>query len=133
MGIAATEATTLLGWPADQCRMLSIGCTHERPDLSAAGGRAGAGGLYWIGRAIGFMMSAQSSLAIGTAQHLLGHERVYRINETVAAGRFTLDRTSDLPVLVGMGAESAREWKPKVSPVFFAGVAEPFVRPAVVP
>lgn len=133
MGIAATEATTLLNWPAEQCRMLSIGCTQERPDLSAAGSRSGAGGIYWIGRAIGFMMNAQSSLALGTAQHLLGHDRVFRINETVASGRFALDRTSDLPALIGMGAESAREWKSKVSPEFFAAVAEPFVQPAVAP
>lgn len=131
MGIAATEAMTILRWPADQCRMLSVGCTQERPNLSVAGGRLGAGGIYWIGRAIGFMMSAQSSLALGTAQHLIGHDHVYRINETVAAGRFALDRASDLPSLIGMGAESAREWKPKVLPIFFADVAEPFVSPAV--
>jgi uncharacterized protein len=131
MGIAATEATSLLGWAPTDCTMLSIGCTQERPDLSAAGGRAGAGGLYWLGRAIGFMMSAQSSLALGTAQHLIGHERVYRINETVAAGRFRLDRASDLPALIGLGAESAREWKPRLMSIFFSEPAEPFVAPSL--
>lgn len=130
MGIAAVEATTLLDWPGSECTMLSVGCTEERPDLSAAGRDAGAGGVYWLGRAIGFMMSAQSSLALGTAQHLIGHDRVYRINETVAAGRFLLDRASDLQALIGLGAESAREWKPRVTPIFFSETAEPFVPPS---
>jgi uncharacterized protein len=127
MGIAAVEATTLLGWPGDGCIMLSIGCTQERPNLSAAGSAIGEGGVYWLGRALGFMMSAQSSLSLGTAQHLLGHDRVYRINETVAEGRFKLDRVSDLPALIGLGAESARDWKPRVTPLFFENAADPFV------
>ena len=132
MGIAAVEATTLLGWAPADCTMLSIACTQERPDLSAAGRRIGAGGVYWVGRAIGFMMSAQSSLALGTAQHLLGHDRVHRINETVAAGRFRLDRASDLPSLIGLGAESAREWRPRLM-TLFDEPAEPFggAKPAV--
>ena len=127
MGIAAVEATSLLGWAADDCLMLSIGCTQERPNLSAAGSAIGEGGVYWLGRALGFMMSAQSSLSLGTAQHLIGHERVYRINETVAEGRFKLDRVADLPALIGLGAESARHWKPRLTPMFFDNTAEPFV------
>jgi hypothetical protein len=127
MGIAAVEATSILGWPESDCILLSVGCTQERPDLSAAGSRVGKGGVYWVGRAIGFMINAQSSLALGTAQHLLGHDQVHRINETVAAGRFRLDGASDLPALIGLGAESAREWKPKLAPLFFADLAEEFV------
>ena len=108
--------------------MLSVGCTQERPYLSAAGGGAGAGGIYWLGRAIGFMMSAQSSLALGqpnissATTACIGSMKPSPPGDSCWTG-------SDLPALIGMGAESAREWKPRVTPVFFGETQKDSCRP----
>ena len=72
-----------------------------------------------------FVSAGQSSGAIGMAQLLLGHEKVFRIEPVVTPGRFALDKYGEIDALSGLGATEARKAAPSLAP-FFAAVAEPF-------
>lgn len=75
-------------------------------------------------------MVAQASASYGIATTLLGRERVIRVNPTVPAKRFGLDKVSEMNSLKGLGETEAREWLPKLRPVLFDTPAEPFNPPS---
>lgn len=126
VGLAVVEAIGVLQWPASELRVLSLGCGAEALDVGLAGQR-NMGRVYWAPKVVGVFMSAQSSSSLGTAQLLAGHENVLRINPAVAAGRFGLDRTSEMASLQGLGESHARTALPALRARFLNEKAAPFV------
>ena len=76
-------------------------------------------------------MGGQSRGALGMARLLTGdpYERkaIHRYSPSAPDGFFTLDDTSKIQRLKGLGASSARHAVPILSPIFFQKPAEPFV------
>lgn len=125
IALAVVEAITLLGWPAESLRVLSLGCVNEVYMLKEA---PGLGGLARdVAR---LFMDGQSHGALGMAKLLTGHqyerEAIYRCCPDVPKDFFKLDDTSKITQLKGMGASSARRERPRLESVFLSGPAEPF-------
>lgn len=122
--VAAVEAIGVLKWKTSQIRVLSIGCTtapFERGRLS----KRLAGRLGWATKISDLFMLLQSSAAVGTAQLLIGHEHLVRINPVVSGGKYTLDSTRIIESLIGLGDSEARKALPKVRS-FLSELAEDF-------
>ena len=112
VGVSVVEAISVLGWPKDSLKVLSLGCTEP---LDVNWGRSIAlGKSYWAFKLIDVFMHAQSNSSIGTAKLLAGHDNVMRIASELPPGRFSLDGTRELPSLKGLGDSSAREALPKL-------------------
>jgi patatin-like phospholipase/acyl hydrolase len=125
IALAVVEATTLLGWPADSLRVLSLGCVNEVYMLGEA---LGLGGLAFDVTRL--FMDGQSHGALGMAKLITGHqyerEAIFRCCPDVPKGFFKLDDTRKITQLKGMGASSARKERSRLEPVFFSEPAEPF-------
>lgn len=126
IGMAAVEAITLLGWDPSSLRILSLGCVDEVYMLPESPGIGGLGTNI-----LSLFMDGQSRGALGMAKLITGHpherEAIFRYSPTVPAGFFTLDDTTKINRLKGLGISSARHAKPLLKPVFFHSLAEPFV------
>jgi predicted acylesterase/phospholipase RssA len=125
VGMAVVEAVGVLGWPRDQLRVLSVGCTVT-PFSVGARRKAALGKIPWAAKVADVFMAGQSSASLGTAYVLAGHENVMRINPTVPAGRFELDTHGEIRGLRGLGESEAREALPKLKATFFQQPAEAF-------
>jgi hypothetical protein len=117
MGLAVVEGIGMLSWPRDEIRLLSLGCTEEKLDM---GYRNGA--LPWLFNLEDVVLAAQSSAAIGTAQLLIGHANVRRINPHVPNKRFGLDLTKRIGDLKGLGYSEARKAYPDIRDLFIETV-----------
>ncbi len=129
VGLAVVEAIGVLEWPKDDVVALSLGCTTPPFDPRARirGLKVkGDGFVYWGAKGLDVFMAAQSSASIGTAQVLIGHDRVFRISPPVPSGRFSLASTKDTPALKGLGNAFARERLPKLRERFFNEKSDPF-------
>ncbi|MDA8587204.1 CBASS cGAMP-activated phospholipase [Rhodobacteraceae bacterium] len=126
-GIAAVEATAVLGWPADQLQILSLGCVDEIYTLPENPGKLGLG---WKGRVISLFMDGQSSGAMGIAKLITGHphsrKAIFRYAPKAPANLFDLDDTSKIDRLKGLGSSMARKATPELKDIFFNRPAEPF-------
>ncbi|MDE2113169.1 MAG: patatin-like phospholipase family protein [Alphaproteobacteria bacterium] len=107
VALAVVEAITLLGWPRDSLRVLSLGCVNEVYVLSEAPG--------WghLGRDVTrLFMDGQSRGALGMAKLLTGHiyerEAIFRVCPDVPKGLFKLDDTRKISRLRGLGVSIAR-------------------------
>lgn len=122
-GLAAVEAIGILGWPRDQIEILSIGCTSEPLNISAA--RTMSLGLgYWATKITQLFMKTQSFASHGTAQLLVGHGHVVRIDPVMPNGRFGLDVIKEIGSLKGLGDSEARKALPAVRKFFEEEVEE---------
>ena len=126
VGMSVVEAITLLDWPRDSLRVLSVGCTTEPLNVNL-GRRIPLGRSYWAFKLLDVFMHAQSHSSLGTAKLLAKHENVIRIDPVVARGKFDLDKTSGIPSLKGLGESKAREELPKLRETFLGVHAEQFV------
>jgi uncharacterized protein len=122
VGLAVTEAISMLGVSGTELDVLSIGCTSKPPDFT----QRGWGCRFWALRALEAAMRGQSFAALGTAQHLAGHENVFRFNPIVMPGRFALDKPQGIDELKAFGYSEARESLRQLTPRFFSSAAEPF-------
>jgi len=129
-GLAAVEAITLLGWPADQLRILSLGCVDEVYTLPENLGLLNFV-FSWKLRAIGLLMDGQSKGGLGIAKLITDHphsgKALFRYAPMVPAGLFKLDDTSKIQQLSGLGASMARKAAPELTKTFFERPAEPFI------
>ncbi len=121
-GLAVTEAISMLRISCTEIDVLSIGCTSTPPDFT----QTGRGWKFWAFRAIDAAMQGQSFAAIGTAQHLAGHDNVFRYSPTVMPGRFALDKPDYISELKAFGYSEAREALRQLTPRFFSSTAAPF-------
>lgn len=125
-GLAVVEAIGVLGWPREEVCVLSLGCSTSPLDVRSARTFA-HGKAYWATKVVDVFMAGQSSMSLGTAAVLLGHEKVVRICPVVPRGRFALDATAGMRSLRGLGASEARHALPRLRELFFDQPAEKFV------
>jgi predicted acylesterase/phospholipase RssA len=125
VGLAAVEARSVLEWEAGDVTMLSLGCGTEALSVGH-GRRRRLGRLYWMTKLAETFMAAQSSSSLGTAQLLVGHENVLRLEPTLPQGRYGLDVVKEIPALEGLGDSEARNALPELRRRFFDSKAEPF-------
>ena len=126
VGMAVVEAITLLDWPRDSLKVLSVGCTTEPLNVNL-GRRIPLGGPYWAFKLLDVFMHVQSHASLGTALLLAGHDSVVRIDKHVSQGKFGLDKTKEIDSLKGLGTSEARYRLPKLREVFLGDHAEQFV------
>ena len=124
VGVSVVEAISVLDWPKDSLKILSLGCT-EPLDVNW-GRRISLGKSYWAFKLLDVFMHAQSNSSIGTAKLLAGHDNVMRIAPGLPPGRFSLDGTRELLSLKGLGDSSAREALPRLREIFLGNPAELF-------
>lgn len=126
IGIAVVEAISLLDWDPASLKILSLGCVDEVYMIPEAPG-IGNLGL----KVLNLFMDGQSRGALGMACLITGHPHdrhaIYRYSPTVPEGFFSLDDTTKISHLKGLGVSAARRAKPELKPVFFQSPAEPFV------
>ena len=129
MAHAVIEAIGVLEWPRESIRVLSLGCTASRLDISWNSWKqhTSLGSMFWAARLAHVFMKAQSSSAVVTAQVLLGRENVFRINPDMSHHRFTVDDVRHVPMLRQLGEEEALNAFPALAPIFFQEKAAPFV------
>lgn len=122
IAVAAVEAIGILKWKSDEVRILSLGCTFSPLNTSKARFR-GLGQSYWATRASDLFLTAQSTSALGMAQHLLAdRNQILRISPLVTLN-IKLDNISEIPSLVGLGESESRIHLPALRDSF---LQEPF-------
>ena len=126
VGMSVVEAITLLDWPRDSLKVLSLGCTTEPLNVNL-GRKIPLGRSYWAFKLLDVFMHVQSHASLGTALLLAGHDNVRRIDKDVSEGKFGLDKTKEIDSLKGLGASEARYALPKLREVFLGDHAEQFV------
>ncbi len=115
--VGITEAVGLLGISLDDIRVLSLGTTDEIRGRST---KLDLGGLWqWKKDAVNVVMRGQSIGANTQAMHLLGKEKVLRIDPKVPDGMFALDRLSERDLL-GKAAHESRLHSPVFREMFMA-------------
>ncbi len=125
MAVAVVEAIGLLGWPREDIRILSLGCTSTPFNVDWAR-RWSLGNLYWANKVVDVFMSGQASAALGMAQHIIGKGNICRINPVAPEGRYTLDGVQAMRWLKGLGETEARKWLPEVRAKFLQEPADEF-------
>lgn len=123
--VAIIEAISVLNWPKDSIKVLSIGCTTEPLKINW-GRRSSLGILYWAKKLINLFMLTPSNASLGMASLLIGHENIIRIEPVVPRGRFNLDQTKEISSLKGLGNSEARKALPNLNKIFLNNHAEPF-------
>lgn len=125
VGIAVVESISVLGWKPREIMVLSLGCTSQPLQV---GWRLfiPTGLVYWGIKSAEVFMAAQSHASLGIAQHLAGKDNVIRIDPPAPRGRYHLDNIKAISSLKGLGYAEAREWLPKLRPIFFQEKAELF-------
>ena len=126
VGMAVVEAITLLDWPRDSLKVLSLGCTTEPLNVNL-GRRIPLGKSYWGLKLLDVFMHVQSHASLGTALLLAGHDNIIRIDQNVPRRRFSLDGIKEIDSLRGSGAAKARHALPKLREAFLGNHAEQFV------
>lgn len=122
--IAVIEALTTLEQPPGSVDLLTVGTTEEPfhvPKSKAVGGL-----IQWVRFAPELLMQAQAKGALAHAKLLTG-ERMLRITESVAPGRFKLDDPRSIEELQALGDRAARHHEPAVSGRYLATKVTPFV------
>lgn len=125
-GIAVVEAIGTLGWPADELKVLSIGCLDDIKVVREAYGAA-----RLAPQMASLFLAGQSHGSLGMAQILTGdpHQRkaVYRVSQPVPDGFYTLDNTRRIRDLKDRAFAEARIQKPILLREFFTETAEEFI------
>ena len=125
VGVSVVEAVTMLDWPRDSLKVLSLGCTTEPLNINW-GRKIPLGRLYWAFKLLDVFMHGQSHGSLGTAQLLAGHDNIIRINPVTPHRRFNLDKTKEMDSLKGLGDSEARHALPKLQEIFLGNPVEPF-------
>lgn len=120
MGLAVVEAIGMLNWDRSSLRILSLGCTKEPLNITR-GRKSSLGFGYWGPKIVNVFMAAQSSVSLGTAQLLAGHDNIIRIDPVMPINRFGIDTIQEIQSLKGLGDSEARKALPKLRETFFNG------------
>ncbi|MDP2846802.1 MAG: CBASS cGAMP-activated phospholipase [Humidesulfovibrio sp.] len=127
-GFAAVEAAHVLGWPAEDIALLSLGCTQEPVPFGDLAGK-NPGAVDWNFGVIDAFFAGQCSASEGIAQLIVNDrsgKRYQRYSPIVAPKLFTLDGIDKVQQLKGFGDSEARKANPAVQEVFLANKAERF-------
>jgi patatin-like phospholipase/acyl hydrolase len=121
--VGIVEAISMLGVPLSSISVLSLGTTNavtQRPKALDCGG-------LWQWKSVGIdaALRGQSHGVQGQAQHLLGKDRVVRLDPIVPDGLFALDRLSERELL-GEASHTSRHFTPTFTAKFRLHKAAPF-------
>lgn len=119
VGIA--EAVSMLDVPLSAIRVLSMGTTDElksRPKSLDRGGQ-----WHWRKEAVNVILRGQSIGANTQVQHLLGKNKVLRIDPKVPDGIFKIDKIAE-DELLAKAAHVSRQTSPEVKELFTDHIAE---------
>ena len=118
--IGIAEAVSMLDVNLPAIRVLSLGTTNEVKGRSS---RLNRGGIWqWKYDAVDVVMKAQSIGAFTQALHLLGENKVYRIDPKVPDRLFALDKLRE-EELLGKAAHESRRHSPKFKQIFMGHTA----------
>jgi patatin-like phospholipase/acyl hydrolase len=121
--VGITEAVSMLGQPLENIWMLSLGTTDE---VKGRPMNLDYGGLWqWRKAAVDVILQGQNRGAQTQAQHLLGQERVIRLDPKVPEGWFALDKLSEKELL-GKAAHESRILSPQFKKIFMTHIAPVF-------
>ena len=102
--VGIVEAISMLDVPLNAIRVLSLGTTNAIKGRSKSLDR---GGIWqWKSEAVDVIMRGQSIGAFTQAQHLLGKDKVVRMDPKVPDGLFELDKLSEKELLAKAAHES---------------------------
>jgi len=121
--VGITEAVSMLGVSLGQIRVCSLGTSDEvshRSGLLKHGGR-----LPWASAAVEVIMRGQSLGVYKQALHLLGPDRISRLDPKVPKGLLALDKV-DTETLIGKASHESRVFAPEFAERFLPHVAAPF-------
>ncbi len=123
--VGIVEAVSMLNVQLSAISVLSLGTTNP---VANKPNNLDQGGLWqWRKAAIDVALRGQSHGVQGQAQHLLGAERVIRLDPAVPDGLFTLDKLAETRLL-SEAAHISRNFSPT-----FAAAFQPHRAPAFVP
>lgn len=126
VAVGVVEACSVLGWPNENLRVLSLGCVESMINIEKSTGIAGIAlslsDIFTVG---------QSSGALGMAKLLCGHAeaspKLYRYAPQVLPGTYSLDSVKQIKDMEGLGATLARNQLNTVREVFMADKKEQFI------
>jgi patatin-like phospholipase/acyl hydrolase len=125
-GIAVVEAIGTLGWPAQELKILSIGCLDDIKIVRQAYGAA-----RLAPQLASLFMAGQSHGSLGMAHILTGDPHdgraIHRVSQPVPDGFYSLDNTGRIRDLKDRAFAEARTQKPTLQREFFTQPAEEFV------
>lgn len=126
-GIAVAEGIGTLKWKPDEIRVLSVGCLEDVEEMPKA-----SGAIRFARKMSGFFMAGQSYGSLGIAHILTGHvggadhKAIYRVNQMVPAGNYSLDNTARIRDLKDRAMVEARNQKPDLLKAFFQEPAKKY-------
>ncbi len=113
--VGITEAISLLGQPLESIKVFSLGTTDE---VKGRTKKLDCGGLWqWRSDGIDVVMRGQSIGIHTQAVHLLGDDKVLRLDPQVPAGLFLMDKLSE-EELLSKAAHESRHISPKFEAMF---------------
>ena len=113
--VGITEAVSLLGQSLDSIKVFSLGTTDVCKGRSD---KLDAGGIWqWKSDGLEVIMRGQSIGTHTQAMHLLGPEKIYRLDPRVPDGLFKLDKLSK-EGLISKAAHESRHLSPKFTQLF---------------
>ena len=123
--VGIVEAISMLDVSLNSIRVLSLGTTNAVKGRSKSLDR---GGIWqWKSEAVDVIMRGQSIGAFTQAQHLLGKDKVVRLDPKVPDGLFELDKLSEKELLAKAAHES-RNFSPQFKELFM-GHSSPDFQP----
>jgi patatin-like phospholipase/acyl hydrolase len=121
--VGVVEAISMLDVSLSAIRVLSLGTTNA---VKGRPKKLDRGGLWqWRTEAVDVIMRGQSIGAFTQAQHLLGRDKVVRMDPKVPDGLFTLDKLS-VEEFLGKAAHESRHFSPKFKTIFSDHIAPEF-------
>ena len=124
--IAVIEAISILGWPPNEIKVLSVGCLEKTISMEKNYSK------WKIRNSVAdFFTVGQSDSALNIAKILTGYpskeDSIYRISHEIPEEKHSLDNTGHIQYLNGLGVVAARDNMSKLRPVFFDKPAEKFI------
>ena len=123
--VAIVEAVSMLKIPLAAISVFSLGTTDEVKNRAEALDHGGT--WLWKQAGVNVALRGQSIGSVTMAQHLLGPNKVARLDPAVPDGLFALDRLSESSLL-GKAAHESRNFSPIFSELFAPHVADEFIR-----
>jgi patatin-like phospholipase/acyl hydrolase len=121
--VGIVEAISMLDVPLSAIRVLSLGTTNA---VKGRPKKLDRGGLWqWRTDAVDVIMRGQSIGAFTQAQHLLGSDKILRMDPKVPDGLFRLDKLSEKELL-GKAAHESRHFLPVFEKMFTNHTAPEF-------
>ncbi len=123
--IGVVEAVSVLNIPLEQIHVLSLGTSD--PMVRRARFLDWGGKLVWANHAVGLVMRGQSLGAQKQALHLLGNDKITRLDPKVPNGLFALDAPGKKQELMAKAAHESRIAMPEIKKKFLDHVAPSYV------